>query len=254
LQDRQHQPAARNGDDRIPEPAQPARAGGLSGTKIASLHLPVRINGDVAALKGVMKHMIEIDCLDHVFIRNKTCDFPEFLADLEATTWDEIESSSGLSRAQLRQAAEIAATSKRMITCWAMGYHAARQRRPQTCRRSSTSTCSAARSAARRGRLPGARSQQRAGRPHRRHLGTTLRPLRRRAEKEFNFDPPRKTGYDTVTGLQAMHEGKVKMFIALGGNFLSAAPDTEYGAEAFRRSRTERPDLHKTESQPPHHG
>jgi molybdopterin-dependent oxidoreductase alpha subunit len=56
-------------------------------------------------------------------------------------------------------------------------------------------------------------------------------------KNEFNFDPPRKIGFDTVTGLQAMHEGRVKVFIGLGGNFLSAAPDTEYGAEAFRRLR-----------------
>src|SRR5439155_21238888 len=55
--------------------------------------------------------------------------------------------------------------------------------------------------------------------------------------KEFNFTPPPRNGYDTVSGLQVMHEGKVKVFIALGGNFLSACPDTEYGAEAFRRSR-----------------
>src|SRR3954464_14898137 len=55
--------------------------------------------------------------------------------------------------------------------------------------------------------------------------------------KEFNFTPPPKHGFDTVTGLQAMHEGHVKVFVGLGGNFLSAGPDTEYAAEAFRRLR-----------------
>jgi molybdopterin-dependent oxidoreductase alpha subunit len=55
--------------------------------------------------------------------------------------------------------------------------------------------------------------------------------------KEFNFAPPAKHGYDTVSGLQAMHEGKVKIFIGMGGNFLSAGPDTEYAAEAFRRTK-----------------
>src|SRR5437660_12742281 len=56
-------------------------------------------------------------------------------------------------------------------------------------------------------------------------------------EKEFNFKPPRQHGYDTVHAIQAMHEGKAKVFFALGGNFLSATPDTEYTAEALRRCR-----------------
>ena len=58
--------------------------------------------------------------------------------------------------------------------------------------------------------------------------------------KEFNFAPPAKHGFDAVRGLQAMHEGKVKVFMGLGGNLLSAGPDTEYAAEAFRRSQTDR--------------
>jgi molybdopterin-dependent oxidoreductase alpha subunit len=55
--------------------------------------------------------------------------------------------------------------------------------------------------------------------------------------EEFNFKPPPKHGFDVVSGLQAMHEGKVKVFIGMGGNLLSAGPDTEYTADAFRRSR-----------------
>jgi molybdopterin-dependent oxidoreductase alpha subunit len=55
--------------------------------------------------------------------------------------------------------------------------------------------------------------------------------------KEFNFTPPPRHGFDTVSGLQAMHEGSVKVFVGLGGNLLSAGPDTEYAAEAFRRLR-----------------
>jgi molybdopterin-dependent oxidoreductase alpha subunit len=54
---------------------------------------------------------------------------------------------------------------------------------------------------------------------------------------EFKFDPPRRHGYDTVHAIQAMHEGKARVFFALGGNFLSATPDTEYTAEALRRCR-----------------
>jgi molybdopterin-dependent oxidoreductase alpha subunit len=55
--------------------------------------------------------------------------------------------------------------------------------------------------------------------------------------KEFDFEPPQKHGYDTVETLRAMHAGKVKVFFGMGGNFLSATPDTEYGAAALRRCR-----------------
>jgi molybdopterin-dependent oxidoreductase alpha subunit len=55
--------------------------------------------------------------------------------------------------------------------------------------------------------------------------------------QEFNFEPPRRHGLDTVHAIQAMHEGRAKVFFALGGNFLSATPDTEYTAEALRRCR-----------------
>jgi molybdopterin-dependent oxidoreductase alpha subunit len=54
---------------------------------------------------------------------------------------------------------------------------------------------------------------------------------------EFNFEPPRRHGYDTVNAIQAMHAGHARVFFAMGGNFLSATPDTEYTAEALRRCR-----------------
>ena len=218
-------------------PQNPLALIGLSGTKIACLHLPVLINGDVAALKGIMKHMVEMDCLDHVFIRNKTCDFDEFLTDLNATSWDDIEKYSGLSRDLLRQAAAIAAQSKRMITCWAMGItqHANGVRNVQTIVNFNLLRGQIGRKGAGVCPVRGHSNVQ-----GDRTVGIWEQLSDRFAEslkREFNFDPPRKSGYDTVTGLQAMHEGSVKVFIGLGGNFLSAGPDTEYAAEAFRRSK-----------------
>lgn len=58
-----------------------------------------------------------------------------------------------------------------------------------------------------------------------------------RIEKSFNFKPPYEKGYDTVESIKAMHEGKAKVFFALGGNFLSATPDTEFTAEALRKCK-----------------
>jgi anaerobic selenocysteine-containing dehydrogenase len=56
-------------------------------------------------------------------------------------------------------------------------------------------------------------------------------------KKVFGFEPPREHGYNTVQAIQAMHEGKGKVFFALGGNFLSATPDTSFTADALRKCR-----------------
>jgi len=55
--------------------------------------------------------------------------------------------------------------------------------------------------------------------------------------KEFHFTPPEKHGFDTVRTIEAMHLGKVKVFVGLGGNFLAATPDTKYTSEALERCK-----------------
>ncbi|HTL30917.1 MAG TPA: FdhF/YdeP family oxidoreductase, partial [Tepidisphaeraceae bacterium] len=213
------------------------------GTPLAKLFLPVRINGDVAALKGIMKEMLEMDersggkVFDHQFIQKKTAGFDEFVADLRATSWDEIIEQSGVSRDLIRQAAEIAAKSERMITCWAMGI---------TQHRNGVGNVQ---TIANFNLLRGQIGREGAGvcpvRGHSNVQGDRTVGIweqisdkfRNALAREFNFDPPKKSGFDSASGLQAMHEGKVKVFIGLGGNFLSAGPDTEYAAEAFRRNK-----------------
>jgi anaerobic selenocysteine-containing dehydrogenase len=78
---------------------------------------------------------------------------------------------------------------------------------------------------------------QRAGRPHDGHLGAAADEFLDALAREFDFEPPRRHGLDTVETIKAMHDGPVKVFFALGGNFLSATPDTEFTAEALRRCR-----------------
>lgn len=97
------------------------------GTDLACLFLPVRINGDVALLKGIMKEMLEEDdrtggkILAHDFIDHHTEGFDEFARDIRAESWDLIVQSSGISRDLIQQAAKIAMESERMICSWAMG-------------------------------------------------------------------------------------------------------------------------------------
>ena len=235
-------PLAETGMIRFKHPQSPRDMLG-KGTKIASLFLPVRVNGDVAVLKGIMKEMVDADersggkVLDHEFIREKTRGFDAFLADLKATSWEEIVTASGVSRELIREAADVAMGAKRMITCWAMGL---------TQHRNGVANVQ---TIANFHLLRGQIGLQGAGvcpvRGHSNVQGDRTMGIwekmsdrfREGLTKEFNFTPPAREGYDSVSGLQGMHEGKVKVFFGLGGNFLSAMADTEYGAEAFRRLR-----------------
>jgi len=213
------------------------------GTPIACLFLPVRVNGDVALLKGIMKEMCEEDArpgravLAHDFIRSHTQGFEAFRADLEATSWDEIVERSGVARALIRQAAEIAMASERMICSWAMGItqHENGVANVQTI----------ANFALLRGQI----GRRGAGlcpvRGHSNVQGDRTVGIWEKMSDvfmkalaaEFDFKPPPKHGLDAVRSIQAMHEGGVKVFVGLGGNFLSATPDTHYTAEALSRCR-----------------
>ncbi len=235
-------PLAETGMMRFKHPQKPLDLLG-SGTPIACLFLPVRINGDVALFKGIMKEMLEIDrasggkTFDHKFISEKTEGYENFIADLDATSWDDILISSGVSHQLIREAAEIACKSERMITCWAMGItqHKNGVGNVQTLVNFNLLRAQIGRKGA--GVCP--------VRGHSNVQGDRTVGIWEKMSdkfmnalgKEFNFTPPPKHGLDAVAGLQAMHEGKVKVFFGMGGNLLSAGPDTEYAAEAFRRSR-----------------
>ena len=97
------------------------------GTALADLWLPVRINGDMASMRGIIKETLEGEercrgaVLDRQFIEQYTIGFEEFAAHVRATSWDQIVEISGLTREQIRKVAEIAMRCKRIICCWAMG-------------------------------------------------------------------------------------------------------------------------------------
>jgi molybdopterin-dependent oxidoreductase alpha subunit len=213
------------------------------GTELTDEFLQVRINGDVALLKGLMKELIEEErrrpgeVLDRDFIRAKTANFEEFYEALSAVSWDEIVEGSGLSRGQIGRAARILIESKATICCWAMGL---------TQHKNAVSTIQEIVNLM---LLQGNIGRPGAGvcpvRGHSnvqgdRTVGITERPndaFLDALKGEFNFEPPRRPGLNTVEAIRAMYEGRAKVFFALGGNFLSATPDTEFTAEALRRCR-----------------
>jgi molybdopterin-dependent oxidoreductase alpha subunit len=200
------------------------------GTALRDLYLPVKINGDAALLKGLCKALIAWDSpqqpiLDHDFIAQYCHGFAEFKADIEHTSWQEIEEASGLSKTLIEQAAEIASGSKKTICCWAMGI---------TQHKNAVANVQLMTNFL---MLQGNLGKPGAGvcpvRGHSnvqgdRTMGIWEKPtpeFLNALQKEFNFSPPRVDGVDAVDTVHAMQAGQVKVLFALGGNFYRAMPD-----------------------------
>jgi molybdopterin-dependent oxidoreductase alpha subunit len=235
-------PLPETGMIRFKNPQEPWTLLG-SGTPIACLFLPVKVNGDVALMKGIMKEMLDEDrrtggkVLAHDFIAHQTHGFHELRADLEAESWPEIVQHSGCTREQIREAAEIAIQSTHSIFCWAMGI---------TQHKNGVGNVQMiANWALLRGQI----GRRGAGLcPVRGHSNVqgdrTVGIWEKMSDeflealgKEFAFTPPKQHGMDAVATIKGMHDGKVKVFVGLGGNFLSATPDTNFTAEAMQRCK-----------------
>lgn len=223
----------------------PQEIGGVLGvsTALTDLFLQVRINGDMALLKGIMKAMLELEqavpgsVLDQNFIAAKTSGFEAFAAALRSVPWQALTAQSGLTEAEIRAAAGLLARSQRTITCWAMGL---------TQHKNAVATIQEiVHLHLLRGQIgkPGAGLCPVRGHSNvqgDRTMGIWERPkpeFLQRLGAEFGFTPPAEPGYDTVEAIKAMHEGKIEVFFALGGNFLSATPDTAFTAAALGRCR-----------------
>jgi len=228
-------------DFKHPLRALPALLG--KGAAISNLWLPVRINGDLALFQGIMKEMLAAEerqpggVFDHDFIRGHTAGFEAFAESLRQTSWEEITAGCGIERGQIREAAEIAMRAKRIIACWAMGL---------TQHKNAVATIQTVMNFL---LLGGHIGRPGAGpcpvRGHSNVQGDRTMGIWERMDDgfldrlgaEFGFEPPRKHGADTVETLKAMHEGRIRVFVALGGNFLSATPDTNFTARALRNCR-----------------
>lgn len=218
----------------------PQQIGGLigSGFELADLFLQVRINGDVALLKGIIKTVLAHDgALDQEFIIQHTIGFEEFVSALQSVSWDEIVEQSGVSQEKIEQAAQIFIESDRTIFCWAMGLT---QHRNAVANIQEIVNLMLLRGQVGK---PGAGLCPVRGHSNvqgDRTMGIWERPTEAfldRLGAAFDFEPPRNHGFDTVNAIQAMHDGQGRVFFALGGNFLSATPDTDFTAAALRRCR-----------------
>jgi len=202
-------------------------------TYLADLHLPLRVGGDMAVLKGIMKVIIGSEraapgsVVDKEFIAKNTAGYDDFVASLDATEWEDILRESGLTHDRIVEAADMVMAAERMITCWAMGLTQHKQ------------AVATIQDVVNLHLLRGQIGKEGAGvcpvRGHSNVQGDRTMGVweklkdefREPLEKEFGFSAPRKEGFSTVESIRAMSEGRVKVFFAMGGNFLSATPDTD---------------------------
>ncbi|SDD88628.1 FdhF/YdeP family oxidoreductase [Auraticoccus monumenti] len=207
------------------------------GIDIADLHLPVRVNGDLALFQGIGSLLVEWDAVDHEFMATHTRGYEAWAEHVRQVDWSRIEEITGLTRAQITEAAEMIRDSDATVWCWAMGL---------TQHRNAVATIKEVTNLA---LVRGDIGKKGAGlcpvRGHSNVQGDRTMGIWERSpdtfldalHDEFGFEPPREHGLDTVRTIQGMRDGTVKVFMGLGGNFVHAAPDTEVTLEAMRRTR-----------------
>jgi molybdopterin-dependent oxidoreductase alpha subunit len=227
--------------ERFAAPQSPIEMATFSSTDIATNYYQVRVGGDAAALKGIMKALIALDAeaggtvLDHGFIAEHTRGYEAFAADLARTPWLAIEQRSGLTQELLEQIAGYYAKSKACIVAYGMGVT---QHRHGT-----ENVQQIANLLLLRGNF---------GKP-----GAGICPLRGHSnvqgdrtvgisevppaafldgiERVFGFAPPRAKGHNAVEALEAMRDGHAKVLVCLGGNLPIAMPDPEAAYRGMAR-------------------
>ncbi|MFK7960898.1 MAG: FdhF/YdeP family oxidoreductase [Phycisphaerales bacterium] len=204
--------------------------------QLADIWLPVRIGGDIALLKGIMLELDRIDgAFDHAFIDARTDGVDAMLADLRRHEMGDLERESGIPRADMRRVAELITARPGLIVCWAMGLT---QHRHGVENVQEIVNLLLLRGAIGK---PGAGACPVRGHSNvqgDRTMGIVERPpawLVEGVRREFGFDVPAAHGLDTVGTIAAMEAGRLGVFVAMGGNFLSAAPDTDRVASGLAR-------------------
>jgi molybdopterin-dependent oxidoreductase alpha subunit len=206
------------------------------GTKLADDFLQVRINGDLALFQAVNRMLLDADAIDHAFIAEHSGGFQEYAAHLRTLDWDDVLAATGLTRADIERLYDRVVRSERIIVCWAMGLTQHRNSVP-TIREIVNFLML-------RGNLgrPGAGVCPVRGHSNvqgDRTMGIWEKPpahFLEALEKEFGFRPPQHHGHDVVDTIRAMRDGRVRVFVALGGNFVAATPDTDATIAAVRRT------------------
>ncbi|MGF6902975.1 molybdopterin-dependent oxidoreductase alpha subunit [Paraburkholderia sp. GAS348] len=237
-------PLKERGLERFASPQHPVEMITMGSTKISSVFIRPKVGGDFALIKGVAKRVIELDdeasasglarVLDVAFIAEHTVGFDAFADDLRAESWDTIVAESGVPFEDVLKLADIYVKGRAVISTWGMGLTQHKNSVPTVQILSNLMMM--------RGNI----GRRGAGLcPVRGHsnvqgdrtVGIEERPTQAfldRLGEVYDFEPPREHGLDVVNTIQAMLDGKVKVFIGLGGNFSIATPDTPRTWDAMR--------------------
>ncbi|MET8870075.1 FdhF/YdeP family oxidoreductase [Nonomuraea sp. NPDC004580] len=220
----------------------PQKARGIvgRGTRIADEFLQIRPGGDLALFQALNLLLLQAEdarpgtVLDHAFIEAHTTGFAEFAAHARTLAWPDLLAATGLERAQIERVHEMVLASEKVIVCWAMGL-TQHKHGVATIReivdflllrgnvgRPGAGVCPV------RGHsnVQGDRTMGIWERPP--------RPFLDALEREFGFTPPHKHGLDTVGAIQAMLDGRARVFLGVGGNFVRATPDSAVTERAMR--------------------
>ncbi len=233
------------GLERFADPQNPIQMLTPKSSPISSAYFQPNLGGDMAAVRGMVKALLETHrqrlaanepgLFDQPFIDRHCVGIEDYLAQVDATSWQQITTQSGLSETQLRHAATIYQGAERVICTWAMGVTQHKHSVP-TVREITNLQL-----------LFGQLGKPGAGlcpvRGHSNVQGNRTMGIDEKApkalldslEQHFGFSPRREIGHNTVEAIEAMLRGEVKVLIALGGNLAAAAPDTERTAQALRR-------------------
>jgi formate dehydrogenase major subunit len=213
------------------------------GTALADDFLQARLGGDLALLLAAGKLLIEAEdaapgtVVDRSFVEQYTAGFPEYAEHVRKLDLDELVAGTGLSEAEVRSLADRLLASKKTIICWAMGI---------TQHKHSVATI---REIVNLLLIQGNLGRPGAGvcpvRGHSNVQGDRTMGIFERMPDwfldklgaEFKFQPPREHGHDTVASIRAMRDGQVKVFMAVGGNFVRATPDSNLTEAALRKCR-----------------
>ncbi|MFD3743167.1 FdhF/YdeP family oxidoreductase [Nocardia sp. NPDC058633] len=210
-------------------------------TETGTLDLQVRIGGDFALLRGMAKAVLEESAtdpkaLDREFIARYTSGFDDYVREVEATTWADIQTQSGLREDEVRRAARIYCDADRSIVSWCLGI-TQHEHGVETIREIVNLLL-----------LRGNLGREGAGpspvRGHSNVQGNRTCGIDNNPSAEFldrlaevcGIEVPRANGYDVVATIEAMQRGKLKFFMSMGGNFVQAAPDSAYTFEAFQKT------------------
>ncbi|MDK1348376.1 FdhF/YdeP family oxidoreductase [Streptomyces sp. 378] len=223
----------------------PQKARGVvgRGTQIADRFLHIKPGGDLALFQALNRLLLEAEdarpgtVLDHDFINAHTTGFEKFAEHARTVDWDDVRTATGLSREEIEKVRDEVLKSERVIVCWAMGITQHKHGVPTV--REIVNFLML------RGNLGRAGTGACPVRGHSNVQGDRTMGIWEQMpdafldalQKEFGFDPPRPHGLDSVDSIKAMREGRVKVFLALAGNFVRAAPDSAVTEEAMRSCR-----------------